>query len=221
MDVSKGNRPIETSRNGRNSLHLYHVGKCHNSSNVIKPEGAMIMKTVIGLFQDKNDLNSASIELQSQGFSDDQMHVIEEASQFRNYMDCSYGRSMLKNTIGGAAFIGIIFALIGMAAGFCESLAGMPTGLCIGVGVVLLLLGALVGGLLGAIIGWAEVDRETHSYLAGLEKGHTLMLVKTDEEDSVALVQRIFKKGNAREVQVCTRAHDSAVVQNKPQLEPA
>lgn len=179
------------------------------------------MKTVIGLFQDRMDQNRTYVELQSQGFSNDQMHVIEEASQFRNYMDCSYGRSMLKNTIGGAVFIGSIFALIGMAAGFCESLAGMPTGLCIGLGVVLLLLGALVGGLLGAVIGWAEVDRETHSYLAGLEKGHTLMLVKTEDEDNVAFVQRIFKKGNAREVQVCSRAHDSAAVQSKPQLELA
>ena len=104
------------------------------------------MNTVIGLFQDRMDQNRTYVELQSQGFSYDQMHVIEEASQFRNYMDCSYGRSMLKNTIAGAAFIGSIFALIGMAAGVCESLAGMPTGLCIGMGVVLLLLGALVGG---------------------------------------------------------------------------
>jgi outer membrane lipoprotein SlyB len=167
------------------------------------------------------DQNRTYVELKSQGFSFDQMHVIEEASQFRNYMDCSYGRSMLKNTIASAAFIGSIFALIGMAAGVCESLAGMPTGLCIGLGVVLLLLGALIGGILGAVIGWAEVDRETHAYLAGLEKGHTLMLVQTEEEDSVALAQRIFKNGNAQEVQVCTRAHDPAAVQNQPQLELA
>ena len=47
------------------------------------------------------------------------------------------------------------------------------------------------------------------------------MLVQTEEEDSVALAQRIFKKGNAQEVQVCTRAHDAAAVQNQPQLELA
>jgi len=148
-----------------------------------------MMNTVVGLFQDRTDQNRTYAELQSQGFSNDQMHVIEEASQFRNYMDCSYGRSMLKNTIASAAFIGSIFALIGR--------------------------------ILGAVIGWAEVDRETHTYLAGLEKGHTLMLVQTAEEDNVTLVQSIFKKGNAEEVQVCTRAHDSASVQNKPQLELA
>jgi hypothetical protein len=178
------------------------------------------METVIGLFQNKIDLNRTNTELQNRGFSEEQIHVIEKASQFRNYMDCSYGRSMLKNMIGGAVFFGIIFAVIGMAAGFCEALAGMPPGLCVGVGVVLLLLGALVGAFLGAIIGWARVDGETRFYLDGLEKGHTLMLVQTDEEDSVALVQRIFKTENAQEVQVCSRAHDSAVVQNNSQLEP-
>jgi len=179
------------------------------------------MTTVIGLFQERMDLNSTTIELQSQCFSTDQMHVIEKTGQFRKYMDCSYARSMVANTVGGAVFFGAIFALIGLVAGFCESLAGMPTDLCLGAAIVLLFLGALVGGLFGAVIGWAEVDRETHFYLKGLEKGHRLLLVQTDEEDTIALAQRIFKKGNAQEVQVCTRAHEPAPVQNEPQLEPA
>ena len=151
------------------------------------------MKTVIGLFQERMDLNSTTIELQSRGFSADQMHMIEKESQFRDYMDCSYARSMLANAVGGAVFIGAIFGLMGLVAGFCESLAGMPTDLCLGVAAVLLFLGALVGGLLGVVIGWAEVDRETHFYLEGLKKGHALLLVQTDEEDNVTLAQRIYE----------------------------
>lgn len=178
------------------------------------------MKTVIGLFQDRMELNKAISQLDPEDFPNDQVRVLEKPSQVRKYVDCSCRRSVLMNTAGGAAFVGAIFAVIGLVLGVCQSVGGMPTGMCIGVMVVLTALGALVGGILGAIIGWAEVDRDTFLYLDGLRKGHKLMLVRAEEND-VAFVTSILEKENAYGVMVCTRAKEISPMQHGANLQPA
>jgi hypothetical protein len=59
-----------------------------------------------------------------------------------------------------------------------------------------LLAGAIVGGLLGCIVGVAEFEKDSHLYVQGARLGGRVIVVQASEEDAER-VKRILEQENA------------------------
>lgn len=160
-------------------------------------------KTVVGLFDTWNEAQSVVRELESMGFSDNDISVIanQTATGYSGdeSSDPSAGERVghaVGDGVKGALKGGLIGGLTGLAASFAllaipgigPVLAAGPIAASLGgAGTVTAAtlggasLGATAGGIIGALTGLGVPDTDAPHYAEGIRRGGTLVSVNADD----------------------------------------
>jgi hypothetical protein len=175
------------------------------------------MKTVIGLYDRREDARDTIQDLVDAGFSRDRISLatqsergdeidLQRSDRVREYdadketeRDRSYGTESGE----GAAIGGTVGAIMGGIGGL---LIGLGTIVIPGLGVIAaagplagLLAGALAGGvaggIVGALVGLGIPEEEARVYAEGVRRGGTLVVLQT-EDNRVDEAQRIMERYN-------------------------
>ncbi len=151
------------------------------------------LKTVVGLFDDLGEARRAVNELKSQGFGQNEVSLVANASaaEYHRYFDNagSYRTDATEtaDSSSGAGTGAGIGALLGGLAGL---LAGLSIITIPGVGPILgagpiaatlmgAVAGGVVGGLLGALTDMGVPEEHASYYSEGVRRGGSLVIVKT------------------------------------------
>jgi hypothetical protein len=141
----------------------------------------------VGVFHDSEQARHAIDELKHAGYSENEIGFLARASATGPDDDT------MKSAETGAVEGGIIGGVLGAAAallipGFGPAIAG---------GILLATfgaagIGALAGGLIGALVSIGVPEEEAHHYQRELEKGHTIVTVKASSgyDDVIAIMHR-------------------------------
>jgi hypothetical protein len=162
-------------------------------------------KTIVGLFDDLSEARGAVQELMSQGFTQNDVNLIANASaqEYSQYFDQQgrYSGGTVDNaaaaTGGAAAATGGAAAGAATGAGYGAVLGGIG-GLLLGMALLPVpgigpivaagpissalmgaVAGGVVGGLLGALTSIGVPEEHANYYAEGVRRGGTLVIVKT------------------------------------------
>jgi len=148
-------------------------------------------KTVVGLYDDYSDAQAAVNDLMGAGFTRDEISIVANNSGERfsagsdAHASHGGGGGVVKNTVGGAAEGAVIGGLTGLAASLAMLLIpGVGPVLAVGPLAATLSgagLGAMGGGVIGALTGLGIPKEEAHHYAEGVRRGGTLVTVRTDD----------------------------------------
>jgi hypothetical protein len=158
-------------------------------------------KTVVGLFRDSNEAQSALYDLERDGFKQEQFNLVAYDGS-GSYADPSQsgGASGGSNTAKGAAAGGVAGLLIGLAAvaipGIGPIIAAGPIAAALaGAGV-----GAATGGMLGALADMGVPGHEARYYEEAIRRGGTLVIIRADDEKAEA-AQSVLDRHGALDVE--------------------
>jgi uncharacterized protein (TIGR02271 family) len=137
-------------------------------------------KTVVGMFDDFHHAQAAVGDLTAMGISRDDISVARKGGDGGDT-----GSTSGSNVAGGAAAGAATGAVIGGAAGLAMALipglnilaAGPLAAALTGMGV-----GAAAGGLVGGLTGAGVPEEEAHYYNEGVNRGGTLVTLRTSDE---------------------------------------
>jgi hypothetical protein len=155
------------------------------------------MKPIIGLFRREVESSLSVNRLKEAGYAEEEISVLTQESAIRKLLGCEPTCVVSRYAAWGISFGIAIYAIFGMVAGWCQcNLLGF--GQVYGFFTVLgvLLAGAIVGGLLGCIVGVAEFEKDSHLYVQGARLGGRVIVVQASEEDAER-VKRILEQENA------------------------
>lgn len=180
------------------------------------------MKTVIGIFQDKFDAESAIDELEEMGFNPKDVSVVVKdgipvAGNLENKQADAYGTkggSVAEGAVSGAATGGVLGGLAGLLIGIGALaipgvgafLVGGPIAIALGLtGAAATTIsgattGALAGGLLGGLIGLGVPESEARIYEQRVREGAVLLAVPTNSQTGESEVRKVFQDYNADQV---------------------
>ncbi|MDR3635489.1 MAG: general stress protein [Isosphaeraceae bacterium] len=140
-----------------------------------------LMRNIVGLFETREEAESAINRLKAQGIATDGIGVaMKDTTKQHNLAEATGAEDLSSEgatagVVSGAA----IGALVGLAvAGATFALPGIGTFLVWGPFASALSgagIGAASGGILGALIGSGIPEPEAHHYLTGLESGHVVV----------------------------------------------
>lgn len=142
---------------------------------------------VVAIFQDPAQARSAIDELKRAGYSDEEIGYLTRASVTEQ------GDDLVGNAATGAVGGGIIGGVLGAAAallipGFGPAIAGGILLATIGAAGV----GALAGTIIGILVDLGIPEEEARRYQRELEKGHTVVTVKSTSgyDDALDILRR-------------------------------
>ena len=165
-------------------------------------------KTVVGVFDTMDDAQNAVRQLESAGVSRDNVSVIanKNVSGYENAAGTDTG--VKPTEAGSVATDAGIGAALGGVGGLLLSFAGLAipgVGPILAAGPIVAALsgagiGAVAGGLIGALTESGIPEDEAHAYAEGVRRGHILVTAKVD--DSVAArASQILDSHGALDVQ--------------------
>ena len=141
----------------------------------------------VGVFHDAEQAKHAIDELKNAGYSENEIGFLARATTTGTEDD------VLSSAATGSVEGGIIGGVLGAAAallipGFGPAIAGGILLATIGAAGI----GALAGGLIGALVSIGVPEEEAHYYQHELKKGHTIVTVKASSgyDDVLAIMRR-------------------------------
>lgn len=184
------------------------------------------MKTVIGLFSENEDAESALQRLHHDGYDPKDISLImrdeRQAERMRENTGADVGTGAVSGATTGAVVGGIAGLLIGIGAiaipGIGAILIGGPLATALGLtGAAATtasgaLTGALAGGLIGALMSLGLPKEEAEHYQTQIQQGAILLAVPAIEGQEQQ-VERILADNNATDIKVLTM--DSDVVHQR------
>ena len=158
------------------------------------------MKTIVGLFDTYHQAESTVGDLEGAGYSRDRISIVagksagEDASADAAR---SRGAARNENVAEGAGTGAIIGGVTGGAAGLIASLAGLAIpgiGPVLAVGPIMATLtgagvGAVAGGLVGALQTSGVPGEHARYYAEGVRRGGTLVTVTTDDDEAERVME--------------------------------
>lgn len=142
------------------------------------------MSTIIGLLPAQREVSPEVERLVETGIPAESILVLAQEKAIREILGCDPSCTVRYYAIWGALLVGTIYGVFGIVAAWCEcNLLGFnqPSGMLTLVGGML--AGGFVGGVLGAIIGLGESEKNTHLYLQGARMGRKMLVLQTAEGD--------------------------------------
>ncbi len=152
---------------------------------------------LVGVFEERGAAEQAIDELKRAGFRDDQIGYVvrervllqtaqpqEEAGALSKLMNLKTGEratagAITGGVIGGLLSVSASLLLPGLGAVFAGGVLTATLG-----GMA---LGAVSGGFLGALVGEGVPEEDARYYASKAEAGHTIVIVRTDEQRQEAL----------------------------------
>lgn len=172
------------------------------------------MQTVIGVFQDKFDAESAVDELQEMGFNPKDVSVVVKEGVTVTNERGTKGGSVAEGAVSGAATGGVLGGLAGLLIGI-GALAIPGVGAFLVGGPIAALLGltgaaattisgattgALAGGLMGGLIGLGIPEDVAKVYEQKVREGAVLLAVPTNTSTGETEVRKVFEDYNADQI---------------------
>lgn len=164
------------------------------------------MRTVAGLFERFEDAEKAVNDLHRQGFSPDQVNVIarDVVVQDQDQVGGRSGYAVTEGAIGGTAIGGLGGLLLGLSALSVPGIGPVITAGSIftalgstaaGAGV-----GAVTGGLIGALAGAGISEEDAHTYAEGVKRGGVLLVVDVDDDTLAPQASQTLFDANAVDI---------------------
>lgn len=172
------------------------------------------MKTIIGVFQDRFDAESAIDELEEAGFNPKDVSVVVKEGMTIDKDSGFKGGSVAEGAVSGAATGGVLGGLTGLLVGIGALaipgiggfLLGGPIAAALGLtGAAATTIsgaatGALAGGVVGGLIGLGIPEDEARMYEQRIREGAVLLAVPTNTNSGEAEVRRVFDEYDADQV---------------------
>lgn len=160
------------------------------------------MKAVTGIFDNEISADRAVSDLLNEGFAKDDISLLM-SEQTRNKIFSSTddeANRTAKGAVAGAAFGGAIGALI---AGLTSAGAIVTTGgVLLAAGPIVAMLsgvgvGAIAGGLSGALIRAGFAADEANRYEEEIKRGKAVVILHTSDDRQATLGREVFRNAGA------------------------
>lgn len=172
------------------------------------------MQTIIGIFQDRFDAETAVDELEEMGFNPKDVSVVVKDGAVVTQNSGSKGGSVAEGAVSGAATGGVLGGLAGLLIGIGALvipgvgafLVGGPIAVALGLtGAAATTIsgattGALAGGLVGGLIGLGIPEDEARVYEQRVREGAVLLAVPTHTDTGEKEVRKVFEDYNADQI---------------------
>jgi len=157
--------------------------------------------TVVGVFEERRQADTAVRELRQAGFREDQIGVagrreegetpeatVAEATTAEQGTHWEAGAAT--GALAGAGLGGLVG--LGMVAGVIPVIGPVIAGGTLAAILANVAGGAVIGGLVGALVGADIPEEEAHHYQGELEAGRTIVTVKADRryDEAVSILRR-------------------------------
>ncbi|MDO3411693.1 general stress protein [Saccharibacillus sp. CPCC 101409] len=142
-------------------------------------------KKIVGVFENEREASLAIQNLQSQGFTSDEISVVAKDRDDLRAIDEETGTKAPEGLAAGAATGGVLGGVTGLLAGV-GALAIPGIGPILAAGPLAatlagLAVGAGAGGLVGGLVGLGIPEDEAKEYEGYLDRGNILVLVDEDQ----------------------------------------
>ncbi|HEX5157873.1 MAG TPA: hypothetical protein VFW17_11720 [Ktedonobacterales bacterium] len=170
------------------------------------------MPVVVGMFENTRDVDQAVAALHNAGFTKPQIGVIARRGVVKEKTSLTTTTEV--GAIAGGALGGVGGLLVGLNVvtlaipGVGEVVAAVDLLTVLGATLLGAGIGAIGGGLVGALVGLGLPEHEAHVYAEGVKRGNILVTVQAPAEQ-MAAVTDIFTQANA--VDVSTRRQEWTV----------
>ena len=170
------------------------------------------MPVVVGMFENTRDVDQAVAALHKAGFTKPQIGVIARRGVVKEKTSLTTTTEV--GAIAGGALGGVGGLLVGLnvvtlaVPGIGEVVAAVDLLTVLGATLLGAGIGAIGGGLVGALVGLGLPEHEAHVYAEGVKRGNILITVQTPAE-RMPEVTGIFRQANA--VDISTRRQEWTV----------
>lgn len=177
-----------------------------------------MMKTVLGIFQDRADVETAIDKFKSEGFKPEDISIVMKDTKEAQEIGDDTGANVAGGAVSGATTGAVLGGIAGLVAGIAipgagAFLIGGPIAAALGLtGAAATTVsgaatGAVAGGLLGALMGLGMTRDEAEYYEGQVKEGAILLAVPT-RENQLDLVMMIFNDSNATSVKTLSQPTD-------------
>jgi hypothetical protein len=154
------------------------------------------MKTVMGLFEQRNSAEAAAAAAQKAGVPQHQITLMNNATPASQLVEPGPRSITMKSVRGFAVMLTAIFGIFGLFAGVGSIFVFQASGgIAILTVVVFLLIGLFCGLFMGWIMGRSDADSAIQEFREAVQYGDTLLVVRT--EKYVQVVEAKMRAGNA------------------------
>lgn len=142
-----------------------------------------MMETVIGLFWDEENVQSAIQRMKEVGFAEKEISVLARQDEVRRLLNGDQGHIVGKYAFWGALLGIATVGPLGLGASLCEcTLLRFNPGFGMGVLVAFIAIGTAFGAFLGCFFGVDESERCYHLYCRGVCLGAKVVAVQASDE---------------------------------------
>src|SRR5687768_4677663 len=161
-------------------------------------------KTVVGFFDSFRQAENAVEELTRSGFKREDLSIIANQEARKSTTTTSTSHKGEDSDAGTGAAVGATTgAVVGGAAGLIASLAGLTipvVGPILAAGPIVAMLsgagiGAVAGGLIGALVNLGVPEEEARVYEEGVRRGGTLVTLKAEDARAQAAADIMNRNG--------------------------
>ncbi|MEK8089416.1 DUF2382 domain-containing protein [Thermithiobacillus plumbiphilus] len=161
-------------------------------------------KTVIGLFDDRRMAEKVVKDLTDAGFARDDISLVARDEQSGSIQETaddssheSKGAHIAKDAAGGAVIGGLGGLVVGLASLALPGVGGIIAAGPIAATLTGAGIGAVAGGLVGALTDVGVPEEHAHSYAEGVRRGGTLVMVKTADDRAEEAADILDRHGAA------------------------
>jgi len=156
-----------------------------------------MMETVIGLFWDEENVQSAIQRMKEVGVAEKEISVLAHQDEVRRLLNGNQGHIVGKYAFWGALLGIATVGPLGLGASLCEcTLLRFNPGFGMGVLVAFIAIGTAFGAFLGCFFGVDESEKCYQLYCRGVCLGAKVVAVQTSDE-LVATATRTLRHGKA------------------------
>ena len=157
------------------------------------------MKKVIGLSPYSKDVNAYVKRLEELGFSKTRLSVVNDENSIRCLLGCNPTPIVVQYASWGIILGVSVYGIFALVAMWCDCII-YPVNRLVAAEIVIIgmIAGALIGGLLGVFIGWAEYEKNTHLYIQGVNIGESVIVLEAgirETDRAVEVLQAIGCQG--------------------------
>lgn len=165
-------------------------------------------KTVVALYDSVHDAHNAVEELVENGFDRSEISLVASDSEGRygahlertgeHHVDAGEGAAA--GAVSGAVFGGLAGILLGLGALVIPGLGPIIAAGPIVAGLTVAGVGAVAGGVVGALVGWGLPEEEAEIYAEGVRRGGTLVAARVPDSQA-DLAMDIMEDHNLIDIQ--------------------
>lgn len=160
----------------------------------------MAVKTVIGVFENKQQAEKAVNALRNSGFDTNEISIVAKGGKKNNGNNGDEETLEMDTLTDGTATGGVIGGLAGLAIG-AGALAIPGIGPLFAAGPIAgLLSGAATGGIAGSLIDWGIPAERGRYYEEEVKKGKMLTVIRAHEQ-KVQLAADLLRQNGAKDVE--------------------